>query len=62
MRDRTLGVLLLALGLMAVLVALFADPLFGGPGRHEGFGNLQLLGLLVGLAVAVAGGWITRKS
>ena len=61
MKNRTLGLVLLALGLALMLAAVFTDSLFGGPGRNVGFGYQQALVLIVGLGVAVAGGWLARK-
>ena len=60
MRDRKLGILLLALGLLAMIVSLLADTIFGGAGRNVGFGNLQLLGLIAGVIVAAVGVWMAR--
>lgn len=50
---------LLAVGLVVAIVALAADSL--GLGGHPGIGWKQILGALVGAAVAVAGGLGLRR-
>ena len=61
MQSRALGVVLLVLGLILVAFAVFADAVFGGPGRHVGFGFQQALALVAGLGLAVTGSLLTRK-
>lgn len=61
MQNRTLGMVLLALGLVLTLLALFADSIFSGAGKNAGFGSQQMLALIVGLGVVVAGGLLARK-
>jgi hypothetical protein len=53
MSNRTRGLILLAAGALLALVALGADGL--GLGAHPGVGWKQLVGMAVGIVVAVAG-------
>jgi hypothetical protein len=43
-------------GALLVLISLFADPL--GLGRSAGFGWKQILGVVVGALVILAGGYL----
>jgi len=47
------------LGVLLVLVSLFADPL--GLGRHPGFGWKQWLVLIIGAAVIMIGVYLLRR-
>jgi len=47
------------LGVLIVLISLFADPL--GLGRHPGFGWKQWLGLIIGAAVIMVGVYLLRR-
>ena len=47
------------LGVLLVLVSLFADPL--GLGRHPGFGWKQWLVLIIGAAVIMVGVYLLRR-
>lgn len=60
MKKRTLGWVLLVLGLAIAVLALFRDAIFAG--ASAGFGFQQVVGLLVGLAVAAVGWRMTRRS
>ncbi len=53
MSNRTRGLVLIAAGALLVLVAVSADAI--GLGGHPGFGWKQILGTVVGVAVAVVG-------
>jgi uncharacterized membrane protein len=60
MSKRTLGVVLIILGLVVLVVSLAADPL--GIGNGTGFGWKQILGSVVGALVAVVGAWLARSN
>jgi len=60
MTKRMLGAVLVPLGIALALVALGIDLL--GAGRWGGFGPVQVIGLVVGLALAVAGGILVRTN
>lgn len=60
MQNQTLGRVLLALGVAIALLALFRDAIF--PGASAGFGIQQILGVLVGLGLAVVGARMGRRS
>jgi hypothetical protein len=56
---RLVAGVLLALGVLVILASLFADLLDLGGG--EGFGWKQLIGLVVGLVLALLGGaWLIQ--
>lgn len=60
MSRKTLGFILVALGVIVLIVALFADAF--GIGEGTAFGWKQILGSIVGALVALAGLWLaTRK-
>jgi len=49
----------IGLGVLLVLISVFADPL--GLGRHPGFGWKQGLVLIIGAAVILVGGYLLRR-
>ncbi len=53
MSNRSRGLVLIAAGVVLALIGLGADAL--GLGGHPGFGWKQILGTVVGVAVAVMG-------
>jgi hypothetical protein len=53
MSKRTIGVVLLVAGVLIFLISAAADPL--GIGGAPGIGWKQILGMVVGVAVAAAG-------
>ena len=59
MSQKTLGTILVVLGVVLLLVAVFADTLGFGAGR--GFGWKQIVGSVVGVVVAVVGAWLARR-
>lgn len=59
MNNRTLGRVILAVGLAIAILALFRDALFPGP--SAGFGFQQAVALVVGLGVAVVGWLMARR-
>jgi uncharacterized membrane protein len=54
MQRREIGVMAIALGVIAVLLALLADPL-GIGGNEDTFGWKQVVLLVVGLVIAATG-------
>ena len=61
MARRQLGVLLGAVGIVAVLVAVLADPL-GIGGAEDAFGWKQVVLLAAGVVLAVAGAVLALRS
>ncbi len=59
MNSPVLARIVLGVGVLVVLVSLFADPL--GLGRHPGFGWLQGLGVIIGAVVVGAGLYLRRR-
>lgn len=56
MSKRTLGLVLIVVGAVAVVVSLAADAL--GIGSYPGINGTQLLGLAIGVIVALVGIWL----
>ncbi len=50
---------LMGIGVLLVVIAVFADPL--GVGRNPGFGWLQGLGVVIGVLVILAGLYLRRR-
>ena len=59
MSKRTIGVLVIVLGVVVLVVSLSADAL--GIGNGAGIGWKQILGAVVGVLVAVGGGWLVWR-
>ena len=60
MKDaKTIGRILLIVGALLLVVSLLADVV--GLGRSPGFGLVQIVGSVAGLALAGAGVWRMRK-
>jgi hypothetical protein len=59
MDNPMLARIVIGIGALLVLIALFADPL--GLGRQSGFGWRQALGLVIGAAVILAGLYLRRR-
>jgi hypothetical protein len=58
--DNTMrGWVVIVLGVLLVLISLFADQL--GLGRHPGFGWKQWLVLIIGAAVIIVGVYLLRR-
>ena len=51
---------LIGVGVLLVLISLFADPL--GLGRSPGFGWRQTLGVIIGALVILAGFYLRRRN
>ena len=54
MSRRSLGVVVTVVGLLVLVIAAFADPL-GIGGADDTFGWKQIVGVVVGAVIAVAG-------
>jgi hypothetical protein len=59
MSQKTIGVILIVVGVVLLVVSLAADQL--GIGAGGGIGGKQLAGAAVGIIVAVAGGWLVWR-
>jgi uncharacterized membrane protein len=60
MSKRTIGYILIALGVVIAVVSLAADAI--GIGNQKGIGYQQLLGTFIGIVVALVGVWqVMRK-
>jgi hypothetical protein len=59
MDNPTLAWVVIGIGALLVLIALFADPL--GLGGQSGFGWKQGLGLVIGAVVILAGLYLRRR-
>ncbi len=59
MDSPMLARVVIGLGVLLVLISLFADPL--GLGKSAGFGWKQTLGAVVGVLVVVAGAYLLRR-
>jgi hypothetical protein len=61
MADRkTIGVVLIIVGLIVLLLSVLADPI-GLGGGNEAFGPYQIVGTIVGVVVAIAGVYLMRQ-
>ena len=60
MDKKTLSTAVLAIGMMILVVSLFADSF--GIGDHPGFGRYQAIGAVVGVAVTAVGLFFTVKA
>ena len=56
MSKKTIGIVLIILGVVLTIVSLAADVI--GIGNGTGIGWKQILGAVVGVLVAVGGGWL----
>jgi hypothetical protein len=59
MNNPILAWVLIGIGAILVLIALFADPL--GLGKSAGFGWKQGLGVVIGALVILAGFYLRRR-
>ena len=55
MSKRTLGIIFILLGLLLAILSLSADVL--GIGNGAGIGWKQILGMVVGVLIALGGAW-----
>jgi hypothetical protein len=59
MNNPMLARIVIGIGAILVLIALFADPL--GLGKSAGFGWKQWLGVVIGALVILAGFYLRRR-
>jgi hypothetical protein len=59
MPKKTVGYVLIALGVIAAVVSLAADAI--GIGTEPGINGMQLLGIAIGVVVALAGAWLAFR-
>jgi hypothetical protein len=59
MNKRTVGFILIVIGAVGLVVSLAADLL--GIGTYPGINGAQWLGAIIGLIVALVGGWLVRS-
>lgn len=58
-QKKGLGSLLIGVGIVLLLVSVFADPL--GIGGYPGFGTKQIIGTILGIVIGVIGLFLYRK-
>jgi len=59
MSKKSLGLLVVIVGILLLLVSLIAD--YVGIGRSPGVGWIQIVGAVVGVLLAVVGGFLLRS-
>jgi hypothetical protein len=59
MSIRTIGFVVIALGVVMAVVSLAADVI--GIGNQHGIGGQQLLGIAIGVLVAIVGVWLALR-
>jgi hypothetical protein len=59
MSKRTMGYILIGLGVVGLVVSMAAD--YIGIGRDPGIHGTQLLGVVISLVIAGAGVWLARS-
>ena len=57
--KRRLGFILIGVGIIVLLISIFADPL--GIGGYPGFGTKQVMGTLFGIALEIIGFKLYRR-
>jgi hypothetical protein len=60
MSKKTIGILLIVVGVIITLVSLFAD--YIGLGTDSGIHWAQSLGALIGVAASIGGVWLVLSS
>lgn len=60
MPKKTLGLILTVIGIIILLISLFADPL--GIGGYPGLGVKQIVGIVIGVVMIVVGAVVHRKA
>jgi hypothetical protein len=59
MSKRTIGIILIAIGVILAIVSIAADAF--GIGSGNGIGPRQILGTVVGVLIALGGVWLARS-
>ena len=59
MSKRTMGLILIGLGVVGLVISLAADML--GIGSYPGINGVQILGAVVSLLFAVVGVWLSQS-
>jgi len=59
MQRKTLGLIIIIIGIIILLISLFADSL--GIGGYPGIGTKQTIGIVVGLVICIIGLLLCRK-
>ncbi len=59
MEKKKLGSLLTGIGIVVLLISVFADPL--GIGGNPGFGYKQVIGTILGIVIGITGVILSRK-
>ncbi len=59
MGKKKLGSLLTGIGIVVLLISVFADPL--GIGGYPGFGYKQIIGTILGIVIGVIGALLYGK-
>lgn len=59
MSQKTLGYIAIVVGVVLLVVSVFADTL--GIGSGGGFGWKQIAGTVAGIVIALVGGWLTTR-
>ncbi|OGP93251.1 MAG: hypothetical protein A2157_20130 [Deltaproteobacteria bacterium RBG_16_47_11] len=59
MEKKKLGSILTGIGIVLLLVSVFADPL--GIGGYLGFGYKQIIGAVLGIVIGIIGALLYRK-
>ncbi len=60
MEKKKLGTILMGIGIIVLLISVFADPL--GIGGYPGFGYKQVVGVILGIVTGIIGIAFLRKA
>jgi hypothetical protein len=59
MANKSIGIVIIILGVIVAIVAIFAD--FIGIGNKSGFGWQQIVGTAVGVIAVIIGVWFAQR-
>ena len=59
MQKKTLGLIIIIIGIIIFLISLLADTL--GIGGYPGIGTKQTIGIIIGLVICIIGLLLSRK-